>query len=503
MSAHSHPRKIAAAVVVFLLSTAPAWAQDVPAGPSPNAAAASSAPTADELVHKVWTISSTVLEEHIEPPTRQEMLLGAIRGLLKAARQEAPHELSRQISALSDDDRLRSLLADAWRAAQQNGSDAAKLESAAIEGLLGAVPGEAGFLASKEFAVQQQLSENRYVGVGIALAMDRERRLPYVGQALRRGPLHRAGGQDGDRIVAVDGHRTEGLKLEAVVDLLRGAEGTAVTIELRAPNSAESRTLEIVRGVVPLDTVAGIRKVGDEWEYRVELDLPIGYVRFEGINRSTLLELRQASQRMYSQGLRALIIDLRNQSGGSVHHAAIVADALLPAGKIGRVRRIESLREYDSQPDHLFSGWPMAVLVNRGTRGEAEWLAAALQDNGRAALIGEHTSGDGYVTEMVALPDKLGAVTLRVGVLERGDGRALLSSRPVVSSLRMMAADRDGAAHNGGVVPEHSVAEFERPRREMQLAVSEQVPDQKQDQYLRQAVHLLRSALAPSDSGSN
>jgi carboxyl-terminal processing protease len=471
--------------------------------------------SASATVDKLWTISTTVLEKHIEPPTRQEMLLAAARGLFKAAKLTPPHELSRKFSQQSAEDELRALVADAWQAAAKDSADTAMLEAQAIESLLQAVPGGGDFLPSKEFAVQQQLNENRYVGIGIELAMDQKDGLPFIRTAIRRGPLHRAGGRDEDRIIAVDGQSTESLKLAEVVELLRGPEGSAVQVELRAPGASDSRTLEIVRGVVPLETVQGYRRVDDEWDYRVETESPIGYLQFTSIGPSTLLELRTAAARMRAQGARALILDLREMGRGNVHHASIVADALLATGKIGRVQRIDGTGEYESRPDHLFSGWSMAVLVDRGTGGEAEWVAAALQDNHRAMVVGEPTSGQAYVTEMIPLPRGLGGVRLRVAVLERGDGRALLSLRAqgrggfsMLSVMRAESARPGGhllampgevgpGRADGGVVPDHHV-KLERERRQARP----RSPDEDRahpDPFIARAVELLGKQVAVSE----
>jgi carboxyl-terminal processing protease len=250
-------------------------------------------------------------------------------------------------------------------------------------------------------------------------------------EPFRGGPARRAGALPGDRIVSVDGVATARKRLRQVVEMLRGAEGTAVTVVVRQP-MAEERTLKITRDVVPLDTIFGAHRTkGGAWNYRTKPNEPIAYLRIPELRASTLHELRRLEERLRDERCSALILDLRFSRGGDLLQAVFLADAFLAGGRIGSVCDVNGTREFEADADCLFRDWPMAVLVGPGTSGESEWLAAALQDTGRAVLVGEPTLGQGYATQLVELPDGLGALDrIRVAMLRRANGHSL--ARPAL-----------------------------------------------------------------------
>jgi carboxyl-terminal processing protease len=111
---------------------------------------------------------------------------------------------------------------------------------------------------------------------------------------------------------------------------------------------------------------------------------------------------------------------------GELRHAAMIADELLPHGKIGAAITASGRKEFTSSPDQLFGGWPMAVLVGARTQGQGEWIAAALQDNGRAKVLGQRTPGRGFVQQTIVF-DNGDAIELRSGAFERANGKPLVS----------------------------------------------------------------------------
>src|SRR5262249_14738283 len=133
-------------------------------------------------------------------------------------------------------------------------------------------------------------------------------------------------------------------------------------------------------------------------------------------------ELRQAERRLRAEGARALVLDLRFCSTeGGVHPAEVTAGGLVDRRLLWRVRDARGrARECRSGGESLFRGWPVAVLVSGDTGGTpAQALLAALQDSGRAILVGERTRGDGYLTSILPLPEGGLSLALRTGRLER------------------------------------------------------------------------------------
>ena len=150
-----------------------------------------------------------------------------------------------------------------------------------------------------------------------------------------------------------------------------------------------------------------------------------------------------------------------------MHHAVLLADALLDAGSIGRVRTQQRVRDFQASRDCLFNDMPLAILVSRDTSGTAEWLAAALQDNHRAIIVGTPTAGQGYAKSGVPLPDTDFVLVLATGLLQRADGRLLYGPRSgrMNSSQRLIVPRKSGlvarasrdSVSGWGVQPDHVV----------------------------------------------
>ena len=238
--------------------------------------------------------------------------------------------------------------------------------------------------------MQEQLQGNRYVGIHIQLSYDEKQKQAVIQELVPGGPADRAGGKKGDRIEQIDGADTQGMKLEQVVDRLRGPVGTELTVTVRQPKEKEARTLKMTRETLFLPTVVGLRKQSSgDWDLKVGGPDGVAYLRIKDITASTPHELRKLAQQFDAEGLKALILDLRDLSNASLHPTVLLADSLLERGTIGRVRTADRVTTHEATPDALFRGRPIAVLVDRGTVCGAEWLAAALQDNHRATDRGD------------------------------------------------------------------------------------------------------------------
>ena len=218
-------------------------------------------------------------------------------------------------------------------------------------------------------------------------------------------------------------------------------------------------------------TVLGLRKgPGGDWDCLLDATAPIAYLRIEQIAASTPHDLRKLARQFEGHGHCGIILDLRSVEGASVHPAVLLADTLLPAGVIGRVRTAQRVVTYQSDADALFRGLPIAVLVNEYTAGTAEWLVAALQDNHRATIVGSPTfnaaaaghwgiSGRPDVKSRVPVGDASWSIELMTAYLERGDGRRLSSDATFATAPKSIT-DRKPKGPNEvttGVRPDHPV----------------------------------------------
>lgn len=402
------------------------------------------------IAGRAHDIIDAVRKHHIEPPGRHEMILSGMAAMFKAVGVPVPDGLDGRVSSLTTREQLATLLAEVWPAPLEDGVSAGELESDAfLGGLLAGVPGHAQLLSAKELKVSEQIQGNRYVGIHVALSTSKEDGQPQIFKVLEGGPAERAGVKEKDLIEEIDGIATKGEALAKSIDRLRGEEGTAVTIRVRQPKDKEARTLRMTRGMLPRKTITGHRERPDKgWDLIVNGTDPIGYLKLNEITASTPHELRQMARRLEAEGARALVLDLRSMRMAEFHPTVLLADSLLDGGTIGRVRMADRVMTYQAEPDALFRGWPLAVLVDWRTSGAAEWLAAALQDHGRAVVVGSPTSGVAGVETTVPVADGSASIRLTTGLLERADGRPIGLSpsvfhvRPGQPSRRLLEATK-------------------------------------------------------------
>jgi C-terminal peptidase prc len=399
----------------------------VGAGPLQETTAAD---PADEIASQWLQIVDTILAKHVDPPVRQEMVKTALQAVYKLAQPDTPPGLATKVSQLGGDDELQAFLRTTLdKLMTEHRLQPNVVREVGIRGLLSRVSGSQGLIALGNFYVQQQLRDNRYVGIGIQLMMD-EDKYPTMNKVFPRGPAWHAGGRDGDQMISIDGIDAHAMPLTRVVELLRGQEGKPTTVVVRQPGTKKTWALNMVRGVVPFDTVLGTERDDDQnWHYQIADDPRIAYLKIESFRGSTPAELRRIAGQLHADGCRALVLDLRGTQPGEMRYVVMIANALLGKAVIGHVLGVRGRQQFDSTADQLFLGWPMVVLIDRQTVGQAEWIAAALQDSRRATLMGKPTAGDGAVLELIELPNGIGGVRLTTGLLFRRSGKPITVAR--------------------------------------------------------------------------
>jgi len=210
-------------------------------------------------------------------------------------------------------------------------------------------------------------------------------------------PADRAGIQEGDIVVAVDGQDVAGLPQADVVALIRGPVGTIVKLTIRRSGVDGLLEFEIRRERIELPTV--------EWRL-LEEDPTTGYVAIRLFGERTLTELKEALRDLRQQGAARLILDLRQNPGGALTAAVDVASQFLSGGVVLYEERKDGQEKpYYATRGGLALDWPLVVLVDGRTGSGAEIVAGALQDHGRATLIGEQTFGKGSVQHVHDLSD--------------------------------------------------------------------------------------------------
>jgi carboxyl-terminal processing protease len=250
------------------------------------------------------------------------------------------------------------------------------------------------YTSAKE-TVDVRASREGFGGVGIRVAVEEQR--VRILSVQHYTPAERAGLRADDVITHIDGQPVSGLDQEGIVGKLRGEEGSPVTVTiLRGTEPPFNRTL--TRAHITPETVTYERR-GD-----------IAYIRLYGFNAATAESLeREVTQAQLDMGdgLRGLILDLRNNPGGVLDQSVDVADLFVDSGRIvaTRGRNPDSHHTYDATPGDIINGKPIVVLVNGDSASASEIVAAALQDDDRAVVVGSNSYGKGTVQRVIALPN--------------------------------------------------------------------------------------------------
>jgi C-terminal peptidase prc len=387
---------------------------------------------ADEFAAQMWDILDLVSRRHLEPRSRAEMIVAGIRGLRIAGLPDGEVKLSDEKLGLTEEFhrraaavKTRAEFADLVRAMWPADATLTReaRDAAFLKGVSEKIGGELRVLPKQEMQIQEQISGNRYVGLGIQIKMNEEEKRAQIRVAMRRGAARAAGIKADDIIIQVDGKDTKDATIPKVVEWIRGDEGTSVTVMVKQPGEAEPRTYKMKRAIVPFDSLAGMRRVdADEWDYHATAGSNTAYIRVESLRISTVQELRQLEPKLRAQGFRALVLDLRYcQGDGIVRNAALFADGLLDGGLMWSARGGEdgTRKDYLADRECMFRDWPIAMLINDSLDRQHALVAAALQDNNRAVLVGQPTKNDGFVNTLVPLPDGKRGLIFRTGILER------------------------------------------------------------------------------------
>jgi carboxyl-terminal processing protease len=269
-----------------------------------------------------------------------------------------------------------------------------KLVENAIRGMVSGLDPHSAYLDSEEFDEIRLSTMGTYPGVGIEVAADGS--TVKILHSIEGSPAERAGIRAGDLISKIDGADV-GADAQGAIERMRGKTGTTVRLTIVRPSTGEMKDYTLKRAEVEVRTVD-----------QCMLAAGIGYVRITSFSETTPQDLGRAVtalQEASAQGLRGLVLDLRDNPGGVLEAGVAVADAFIDRGVIVSAdgRTPDARFEMSATPGDLLDGAPLVVLVNGGTASAAEIVAGALKDHGRARIIGQRTYGKGTVQTVMPL----------------------------------------------------------------------------------------------------
>ncbi|MFK7787116.1 MAG: S41 family peptidase, partial [Crocinitomicaceae bacterium] len=251
------------------------------------------------------------------------------------------------------------------------------------------------YIPANELKAMTEQIEGKFGGVGIRFFVIRD--TLCVTNVLRNSPSEQAGLKAGDKIVEIDGESVASKRVntDKIKSLLKGQENTPVQIKI--VRNGKKLSKKVIRGSIPISSV----------DAAFMMDKSTGFIHVNSFSQTTTKEFRRASNSLLAQGMKKLILDVRNNGGGVLTAATDIVDEFLPAGLKIVETRGEHYEEhvYRSTERGALKNVELVVLINEGSASASEILAGAIQDNDRGTIVGRRSFGKGLVQEDVNLPD--------------------------------------------------------------------------------------------------
>jgi len=304
----------------------------------------------------------------------------------------------------------------------------------AIKGTLRGLDPHSSFLDPESYREMQVETSGSFGGLGIEITL-RDDVLTIVAP-IEGTPAYRAGLQTGDRIVKIDGLTTKDLQLSDAVKRMRGKPGSKVTITVAREGWSEPKDVELVREQIRVQSVRAH-----------DLGGGIAYIKLRQFQEQSPGDMAAALEKAAKAGMKALVLDLRNNPGGLLTAAVEVTEEFVADGQLvvyteGRVRN-QNMR-FSAHAKKSYPTLPMVVLVNQGSASASEIVAGALQDWGRAIVVGTQTFGKGSVQTIIPLSDGSG-LRLTTAKYYTPKGRSIHGKGIAPDIVVELPKEKDGA----------------------------------------------------------
>jgi carboxyl-terminal processing protease len=340
-----------------------------------------------------------------------------------------------------------------------------KVTDGALHGLVESLDANSSYLTPAAYKAYKAHKSEAKGEIGATVS----KRFGYadVVSVLPGSPAEKAGIEDTDIFESIEGQSTRDMSLPEIRSALAGAPGSTVNVSVVRARRAEPQKMVITRDLVVIPPVS------DKM-----LEDGIGYVKVDALTKGKAQEIAAKIKSLEKSGAKKLVLDLRNTSDGEESEGVATANLFLNHGTITYLQGQKFPREaFNADAAKAVTTLPVAILVNKGTAGAAEIVAAAILENARGDVVGDKTFGDGSVQKTIDLPDG-GALILSVAKYYSPSGKAI--QEVAVTPNVLVADDTDN------VISDDEDAE-------PAAAEPEAKPKNTQDDQLRKAVEVLKS----------
>lgn len=374
------------------------------------------------------------------------------------------------------------------------------LVNGAINGMLSSLDPHSAYLTPDLYKELQSDTQGRFGGLGIEISV--KGGILTVVSPIEDTPAAKAGIKPGDQIFKIEDEFTKDMSLVDAVKKMRGVKGTKINLTIRREGSPDLLEFSLVRDIIRVQSVRSRT-----------LESGYGYIRLAQFQERSDRDLQRALEKMVTEknGIKGLVLDLRNNPGGLLTQAVRVSDLFLESGLIVYTEgRIEAQKQkYFAQKEGTWTDFPMVVLVNAGSASASEIVAGALQDHKRAVVLGTKTFGKGSVQTILPLDDN-SALRLTTARYFTPKGRSIQATGIVPDIVVESVATQEGKPEERrrpGVREENLPGHLNNPQqqgtpqeqidkeREKQIPTSGPTGDETidNDQQLKRALDLLKS----------
>jgi carboxyl-terminal processing protease len=339
----------------------------------------------------------------------------------------------------------------------------------AITGMIHTLDPHSSYLTPEMLKQVEVETKGTFGGLGIEIGM-KDGFLTVIAP-IEDTPAARAGLQAGDRIVRIENESTKNMNVMDAVKRLRGEPGTKVTIAVVRESSTDAKVYTITRDIIKVKSVRS-KYLGDG----------IGYIRLAQFQQDSHAEVERAIQGFLKEkdGLKGLVLDLRNNPGGLLDQAVKIADEFIDSGLIvytdGRVEAQKT--KYAAHKDGTYTGFPIVVLVNAGSASASEIVAGALQDHGRAIILGQRTFGKASVQTILPLDDG-SALRLTTARYYTPNGRSI-QAKGIEPDI-LVTDGREAPEGHPGAIREKDIERHLRGEEEEPPAAAPALPREKKN----------------------